>query len=250
MVWKIVKTIGEGRSFITAVPYTWEDNELVYWPPPGLESIDKVRANLTLAPGWSVYKCEVKIQRIDVSLEAKKLEKLLFNVGTEIEEDVMFNYELKKRKRNEPKIRLVQLDFNESLPQASSSLVPSNSSTSTGCSGGSCIVFGSNMCSQQSPQAISFKSQTSSNSIDRIDTLLSNNSRERAHVPFTELPNTTNGSLIVIFSNQCPEETSLICRSPSNSMMNYTDMFLSSGGPERTTEDLAPYLPQFLNKLM
>uniref|UniRef100_A0A1B0GNF8 Uncharacterized protein n=1 Tax=Phlebotomus papatasi TaxID=29031 RepID=A0A1B0GNF8_PHLPP len=110
MGWKVVKTIEDGRSLITAVPDSWEQDGLLFWPPPELGAIEKLRLNLTIVPdkSWAIYNCEVKAQRIETFRDAKKLEKMLSNIETENEEDFMLDYRQKKRKKIEPKMSLAQ----------------------------------------------------------------------------------------------------------------------------------------------
>uniref|UniRef100_A0A1B0GQJ1 Uncharacterized protein n=1 Tax=Phlebotomus papatasi TaxID=29031 RepID=A0A1B0GQJ1_PHLPP len=123
MSWKVVKTIEDDRSLIVAVPDSWKQDGLLFWPPPELRPIEKLRLNLTTVPdkSWSIYNCEVKAQRIDTFQGAKKLEKMLANIETENEEDYILDYRQKKRKKSEPKMSLAKLDFNEYVAQGNSS---------------------------------------------------------------------------------------------------------------------------------
>ncbi|XP_055701735.1 uncharacterized protein LOC129801007 [Phlebotomus papatasi] len=229
----------DDRSLIIAVPDSWKQEGLLFWPPPELRAIEKLRLNLTTVPdkSWSIYKCEVKAQRIDTFQDAKKLE-------TEDEEDYILDYRQKKRKKSEPKMSLAQLDFNEYVAQGNSSQnctsAPSLNQTfvqktplgSLRLPTSQTAVTESSHHQKKNPEAPSVITTSLSIATNRTDMIFSPiQCPERYTVVASSSPITKNCPDMILSTNKCsmePPERPAVVATSSSMAKNYPDTFLSS----------------------
>lgn len=75
---KLVKTIERNGSSVSAVPESWEKNNILYWPAHlNPTQQEKLRSNSGSKPdsSWTKQNCVIKIQDIDTFAEALQYEK-------------------------------------------------------------------------------------------------------------------------------------------------------------------------------
>lgn len=73
----IVKTVENGKVYVTAVPSSWVQNGTLFWPNVGVNEAIKMRSNQNIVPseGWGCIPCEVKKTNIPTFEQAFSNEK-------------------------------------------------------------------------------------------------------------------------------------------------------------------------------
>lgn len=76
--WKIVQTIENKRTYITAVPHQWENNKVLFWPahlsPSQRQNLRK-NAAATSQNTWQQYPCKVRCNNILTFADALAMER-------------------------------------------------------------------------------------------------------------------------------------------------------------------------------
>lgn len=98
-MFKIVITKERGQSLVSAVPSSWENENILFWPPLlKQKAIDELRKNEKSIPAksWKKLKCIVKVSDIKTLKEALDLEELYGNTYSTDEEGFVFKIYFQK----------------------------------------------------------------------------------------------------------------------------------------------------------